>query len=244
MSTAIDKMYDQNFLVGSVDEKFLAEWQATSTTLAETRYLSELWAKSKTPWFMENVTISWPSDIMNLRYVAAQLESRRGALREAKYSLLNKQLEVDEAKAALEREVQDTLTSDHQARRYLILIAQKEEEIEETLVKFRGAMEEVATYKQLHDELVARLGVLTQERINEMDHRAQLLRALIQSVRSVRQSSRIDAGNQEYLEQCGCNPDWAFQQIVQYLSSQTGAAFSTQALNEFINKLADEVISV
>lgn len=234
---------DEKFLVGLVDDRFLAEWKDTQTALAETAYLGELWAKSKTPWFIQNVTVSWPSEVMNMRYVAAQLEAKGAALREAKYNLIEKQVDVEEAEYLYTKESGQGDSSDISAKRLLIRIARTREEMQATLVKFRGAMEEVAVYKAMHDNLRASLGDLSQERIDEMDHRAQLLRALVQSVRSVRMTGRIDAGNQEFLEQCGCNPLWAQNRIIQELvATEQGPSVDNKAMLTFINKLADEVL--
>lgn len=243
MATDLTIMEDSSFLVPYVDERFLAEWKETTTALADTAYLGELWAKSKTPWFIENITISWPSDIMNMRYIAAQLEAKRMALMEAKYSLLEKQVDVKEAEDQLSREKGDTVSSQVSAERLMIRIARLREEIGATLIKFRGAMEEVAVYKALHDELKKEVGELTQEQIDALDHRAQLLRALMQSVRSVRMSNRIDAGNQEFLEQCKCNPLWAQNKILDYLTHESqGPAIDAEGILVFINALADEVL--
>jgi hypothetical protein len=234
---------DEKFLVGLVDDKFLAEWKDTQTALVDTAYLGELWAKSKTPWFIQNVTISWPSDVMNMRYVAAQLEAKGAALREAKFNLIEKQVDVEEAEQLYAKESGQGESSDISAKRLLIRIARTREEMQATLVKFRGAMEEVAVYKAMHDALKEKLGDLTQDAIDAMDHRAQLLRALVQSVRSVRMTGRIDAGNQEFLEQCGCNPLWAQNRIIQELvATEQGPSVDMKSMNAFVNKLADEVL--
>lgn len=233
---------DDRFLLPAVGSDMQALWQETQQSLAVIGPLHSVWDRSNSNWALKNLTLSMGGHtvIRQLRQISAEVEHRSMAMSEAKFGLLRKQAEVEEGRRRL---AEDTLTTFERTMIELD-IAQKEEQAELTLRKFSGAMKDVAALKRCYDELVAQNGgVPSAEEAESEAHFSSLVRALLQSLRDMRQGGVILWGNQEFLEQCGVNPTTAFNELKPFIEAEQKHRFGgTKELMEFVYALAEALI--
>jgi hypothetical protein len=225
-------------VLDSVQEK----WEITCQNLAEIAPLHDLWDRSNSNWSLEHLTLTMggSTPLRKLRQISAEVEFRSLAMSEAKFDLLRKQAEIAEYRSRL-ADVEEG-SFDHKMQS--LDIAQREEQTEITIRKFNGAMKDVAELKRCYDSIIAqRGGVPTAEEIEAEAHFGALVRALLQSLRDMRQGGTILNGNQEYLEQCGVNPSTAFKELSAYLEVERQNKFNgTKELTDFVYALAETLI--
>ena len=231
-----------NELTKTFDITACVGWEEAKNSLVEMSPLHDLWNRSNTDWALENITISMggATPIRKLRQISAEVEHRSLAMEGAKYSILRKNAEIKEFKRRLK---EDVLTS-FEREMIEIDIAEKEGQITATVRKFSGAIKDVTQLKRCYDEIVSANGIPTNEEIEKEAHRSSLIRALMQSIRDLRQSRIISAGNQEFLEQCGVNPTTVFVRLVGFIKEEHDNMYTgTDELTSFVFSLADDLIS-
>jgi hypothetical protein len=218
------------------------KWEITCQNLNEIAPLHDIWDRSNSDWSLENVilTMNGTTSLRKLRQISAEVEFRSMAMSEAKFSLLRKQAEITESQRRL---VEETLTPFDRTILELS-IAQSEEQTGMTLRKFHGAMKDVAALKRCYDNLVAQHGgVPTAEESEAEAHFSALVRALLQSLRDMRQGGTILNGNQEFLEQCGVNPSFAFVELMSFIEAEREHKYAgTAELTAFVHGLADKLV--
>jgi hypothetical protein len=211
-----------------------ARWEITTKTLNELAPLHDIWDRQNSDWTLNNLTIPQAPPMRQIRQISAEIEHRSMALSEAKFSLLRKDLENKEG---MRRLAEDELTP-YERSIIELDISKRNEEIAFTLRKVSGAMRDVTTLQSAYDRISSQHGVPSLTRANEEEHEAAIYRAIRQSIRDVRQSGHIGAGNQEYLEQCGVNPSHALIEIRGYVTSElqsSGKKSSHDFAREFCN---------
>lgn len=241
METELQTLKDASFLAGQ-NENLCAIWDSTDQALAKMAHLNEVWCRSRTGWSLANITATaqGPDNWKRMRQVSAEIESRRAAMIEAKWELLRLQLEIDDAKAKHEH-----THGDIERRRLVLEIGEKEDRIEGILRKLKGAMRDVLDLDAIYNSLSKEIGDVNEANVEAAEHRAHLTRAITQSIRSVRIMNAIDAGNQEYLEQCGVNPSTTLNEIRKYLDTEMASGrVDVGQLNEFIKQYTDHLLSV
>jgi hypothetical protein len=116
-----------------------------------------------------------------------------------------------------------------------------ESQAAESLVKVEGALKEVETLGQLHDELKERLGDVTEEEFEKAQTKAHIKRAVMQSVRDVKSSGKIQNGNAEYLEQSGLSTSAIFKEILAFIEQESRSGIGdTSMLHQFLDAVADK----
>jgi hypothetical protein len=233
---------DDSFLTKCGGTDLAVSWHKTQCALAKMEHLNTLWARSNTSWSINNLTLtaSGTSPWKQLRQVSAEIERKKMALSEAKWSLLRLDVEIAKARRNAETE-EDVL----EQKLIAIEIGEKEDRIAMILQKFDGAMRDVADLERNYDRLTSDLGgEITEDRINAAEREAHLKRALSQSIRSVRYCGVIDPGNQEYLEQIGVNPSHVLNAIKLYVEDEAKACAASTPMDDFVNSITVGIIGI
>ena len=126
--------------------------------------------------------------------------------------------------------------------------AECEHNATETLVKVEGALKEVETLAQMHDELKARLGGdITEAEFEKAQTKAHIKRAVTQAIRDVKECGKIKCGNVEYLEQAGLATTAVLKDIFDFLEQESNSGIGdTSMLHRFLEETASkyEVASI
>ena len=212
-------------------------WNSTCAIFESTQHLQHIWDHSRSPWMLENLTVSQHAPWKNMRQVAAELAAKRQALSEAKFKIMKLQVEIEQDEAC-GRDSDDTFA----CRLRAIAVAEKKEQITFILEKFEGAMKEVANLGEIYEQLSIQLGSVTEAEFNAAELDSHLKRAICQSIRDVRVCGSITKGEQEYLEQCGVNPSKILAEIRKYLEAErSSASYGVGILWQFVAELVDKV---
>jgi len=204
--------------------------------IAKVQYTERIWDRSKSQWMLKFLTCSNSDGWLRMRQISAQMSRKRSALSEAKFGYMKK---ITEAK--IKRD--EMLDEKNENKRLLmeIEVAEKEYHAGEILVKVEGALKEVETLAQMHDELKERLGDITEEEFEKAQTRAHIKRAIMQSVREVKECGKIKCGNAEYLEQSGVCSTAVLKDIFEFLEDESQAGISdTSMLHQFLDRSADK----
>jgi S-adenosylmethionine synthetase len=232
-----------NFLTSHGGTELQARWNTTLETLDKTAHLHDIWDRSNSEWSLTNLTLKMGAHtpLRQLRQISAELERREMALSEAKFSILRKQAEIE----AFQVRVQDETLSTLELTMLRLDIAERHEQISFTLRKFSGAMKDVATLKAAYDALIEVHGLPTIEEIEAEERHSYLVRAIIQSLRDIRQTGTVNGGNQELFEQCGISPCFAMRALKQFAGIEGKYETSNVALiYDFANDFAKELCAV
>ena len=125
--------------------------------------------------------------------------------------------------------------------------AEKEYHAGESLVHIEGALKECETLGELHDALKEKLGEITEEQFEKEQTKSHIKRAVIQSVRDVKEGGRIKTGNAEYLEQIGLSTSAVYKDILDFIEQESKSGVgNTSLLHQFLDALAEkyEVVAV
>ena len=164
------------------------------------------------------------------------MNRKRMALSEAKFGYMKKLTE-----AKIKRD--DMLEEDNENKKLLLEIeaAEFESQAAETLVKVEGALKEVETLAQMHDELKEKIGDITEEEFEKAQTKAHIKRAVMQSIREVKECGKIKCGNAEYLEQAGLSTTAVLRDIFDFLKVEEQSDVNdTSALHAFLDATANK----
>lgn len=230
--------------------------EKANTAIAKMEYTERIWDRSRSQFVLKNLVHSFPSDWKNLRQISAEMQRKRDALREAKYSYTKKLQEAEIKKCDIEI-LEEQLTEDKsqgernkihaQINMLQLEISEIESGAEASVPKIEGALKEVLTLEKMHDTLTKRIadteGIkvdeLTEEVFEKHEARSHIKYALIQAIREVRATGRINTGVQEYMEQCGINITHAMKDILTFLKSEGEVDDeSTKLLYKFLDMMA------
>ena len=207
-----------------------------SKAIAKVQYTERIFDRSRSQWMLKFLTCSNADGWLRLRQISAEMNRKRLALSEAKFGYMKKLTE-----AKIKRD--EMLEEENENKKLLLEIeaTEKESQASETLVKVEGALKEVETLAQMHDELKERLGDINEEEFEKAQTRAHIKRAVMQSIREVKEGGKIKCGNAEYLEQSGLSTTAILKDIFIFLEEESEAGVNdTTMLHSFLEKTADK----
>lgn len=211
-----------------------------STALARTDHATKIWTHSRSGMMLRNMTIGGEYSLLRqMRQVAAELQRKKQAMVEAKYNVLKRKANARLKKREADEE-QDPL------KKELLDIEAEELAVMSTMVEqpYIGAMREVVELARLHDALEEKIrekyGKLDEEVFEREEAKYWVRRGFAQSLRDMRQSGIIGAGNQELLEQIGLDPLIVKAVLMDFLKSQQASRNpSSAAIEKFLDDCAD-----
>ena len=206
--------------------------------IAKVQYTERIWDRSRSQWMLKFLTCSNAEGWLRLGQISAEMNRKRMALSEAKFGYMKK---LTEAKIKRDEMVEE----ENENKKLLLEIeaAEKESQAAETLVKVEGALKEVETLAQMHDELKEKLGDITEEKFEKAQTQAHLKRATMQAIREVKEVGKIKCGNAEYLEQSGICTTAMLKDIFDFLEEESQAGVNdTKMLHTFLDKMADKYV--
>ena len=216
----------------TLQENFESAFKAVQKVL----YTERIWDRSRSQWMLKFLTCSNADGWLRMRQISAEISAKRKALIESKFNLAK-----NTTKAKIKRD--EMLDEENENKRLLLEIEAVEFETNSTemLVKVEGALKEVETLAQMHDELKERLGDITEEEFEKAQAKAHIKRAVMQAVRNVKESGKIKEGNNEYLEQCGLNTTSVLRDIFGFLKEEEEShTTDTGLLHEFLEVMGNK----
>lgn len=196
--------------------------KAASAVMARCQPVMNLWGRSHSNfvWDAQVVGAEY-SPMRRLRQVAAELQKKQAAMREAEFSIRKRFIEMK-----IKR--RDAQAETDQLRRELLEI--EAEDLESQLAAserpYRGACEDVVHLGKLHDALLRAInadGVPTQADFEREESHYWVRRSFAQSLRDMREFGRICKGEQELLEQIGLDPLVVQHMMAEFLNSYRGS---------------------
>tara|TARA_R110002167_G_scaffold67023_1_gene189497 strand:- start:933 stop:1727 length:795 start_codon:yes stop_codon:yes gene_type:complete len=238
MTDLILKSFNEVSLRKSYGGKTLKENLANADiAIAKVQYTERIWDRSRSQWMLKFLTCSNADGWLRLRQISAEMNNKRTALSEAKFGYMKKLTE-----AKIKRE--EMLEEKNENKRLLLEIEASENESNATeiLIKIEGALKEIETLGELHDALKEKLGGdITEEQFEKAQTKAHIKRAVMQSVREVKECGKIKCGNAEYLEQAGLSTTAILKDIFIFLEEESEAGVEdTSMLHIFLDKTADK----
>jgi hypothetical protein len=204
--------------------------------IAKVQYTERIWDRSRSQWMLKFLTCSNADGWLRIRQISAEMHNKRMALSSAKFGYMKALTE-----AKIKRD--EMLEENNENKRLLLEIeaAEKEHDSAEILVKVEGALKEVETLGQMHDQLKERLGDITEEEFEKAQTKAHIKRALMQSIREVKECGKIKCGNAEYLEQSGLSTTAILKDIFIFLEEESQAGVEdTSMLHRFLEETASK----
>jgi hypothetical protein len=204
--------------------------------IAKVQYTERIWDRSRSQWMLKFLVCSNADGWLRLRQVSAEMNRKRMTLQEAKFGYMKKLTE-----AKIRRD--EMLEEENENKSLLLEIEAVEFETQATelLVKVEGALKECETLGQMHDELKERLGDITEEEFEKAQTKAHIKRAVMQSIREVKECGKIRCGNAEYLEQIGLSTTAILKDIFIFLEEESQAGIEdTTMLHKFLEDTADK----
>lgn len=193
---------------------------SAENALARTEHATKIWTHSRSGMMLRSMTIGGEySPLRRMRQVAAELQRKRQAMMEAKYKVLKRKKEA-EIKRQMASEESDRLKSE-----YLLLEAEELDMMAGAVEQpYIGAMREVVELARIHDSLEQQIrkayGKLDEEVFEKEEAKYWVRRGFAQSLRDIRQSGVIGAGNQELLEQIGLDPSVVKNLLINFLKGR------------------------
>ena len=208
--------------------------ESADRVIQKIRFTERIWDRSRSQWMLKFLTCSNPDGWLRLRQISAEIVSKRMALSEAKWSYMKK---LTEAKIRRESMLEET--SKNKKLLLEIEAAEFEQYAAESLVLVEGALKEVETLGQMHDELKERLGEITEEEFERGQTKSHIKRAVTQAIREVKETGKIRTGNMEYLEQIGLSTTAVLKDIFIFLEEESQAGVKdTSMLHKFVEETA------
>lgn len=236
MSGALVKQAQQSteVMLNSADHSVLIA--ESDAAMEKCEHAMKIWTHSRSGVMLRNMTIgSHPTPMRQLRQVAAELQKKKQAMTEAKYSVLKKRKEAEIKREAAAEEKLTKLQ-----REYLLLEADELEATASMVEQpYLGAMREVIELSRVHDaiEQIVRkkYGKFDESIFEEEEAKYWVQRAFAQSLRDIRQSGVISTGDQELLEQIGLNPVVVRKLLLAFLAD-------TDKNDNLSNKVVDDFL--
>ena len=208
--------------------------------------LQEIWNHAHTQFAWKHINFSNHDHTLNMRQISSEIAAKSDSLKSLKWSLLDgeiKQAELESRISKIDETVSDT--QKFKKMRLILALAQMKEDKHRTQTLIEGLMKDMVAIKTVYDDLTKHVTDISEMDIEENQARQHLTRSIMQCLRDVRQYGHISKGEQEYAEQIGVNPSKLLQAIRNYLEREAQSdSWDTRELNEFINKLADELVNM
>lgn len=185
-----------------------------SNTLTNYHLLKSSFGRSHSQWMESNMALSAQTPLRNIRHLLARIERSYLACKETEYKLkklqIRKQIkerDIAKIKDGLKKEI------------IIIEIEEISHKIKSTIYYFEGAVKKIQHNYDCIQQIMDANKYTSFDEINfeKEEEEYHIKTAINQSIRSIRTTTRIDPGNQEYLEQCGINPGVAQAHIIGYL---------------------------
>ena len=217
------------------DKSLVQNLQNAELAISKVKYTERIWDRSRSQFMLKHLTCSQADNWTRLRQVSAEMANKRMALNEAKFGYMESQVKIKMKRKKLEEE-----TDPLKKELLEIQTAKMESQSSEVLVKVEGALKEIETLAQMHDQLKEIIGDVSEEEFEKAQVQSHIKRAMTQSVREVRERGAIGCGNQEYLEQVGVSVTSALKEIRDFLKqeSDTNVA-NTSLLHSFVDDFAN-----
>ena len=200
------------------------------------QYTERIWDRSRSQWMLKFLTCSNADGWLRMRQISAEMCKKRTVLASVKFDYLK-----NLTKAKIKREEMLEEKSENKKLLLEIEAAECDHNAVETLVKVEGALKEVETLGQMHDELKERLGDITEEEFEKAQTKAHIKRAVTQAIREVKECGKIKCGNAEYLEQSGLSTTAVLKDIFIFLEEESQAGVNdTSMLHSFLEKTAEK----
>ena len=200
------------------------------------KYTERIWDRSRSQWMLKFLTCSNADGWLRMRQISAEMARKRMALIEAKFGYMKKLTQ-----AKIKRD--DMLEEENENKKLLLEIeaAEFDSQATESLIRVEGALKEVETLAQLHDELKEKIGDITEEEFEKAQTKAHIKRAVMQAIREVKECGKIKCGNAEYLEQSGLCTTSILKDIFIFLEEEekTGVK-DTSMMHEFLETTAEK----
>ena len=217
------------------DKSLVENLQNAEVAINKVQYTERIWDRSRSQFMLKHLTCSQADNWTRLRQVSAEMARKRMALNEAKFGYMEAVAKAKIKKQKHEQEV------DPLKRELLeIQVMKMESQNAEILVKVEGALKEIETLAEMHDQLQEIIGDVSEEEFEKAQVQSHIKRAMTQSIREVREKKVIGCGNQEYLEQVGVCVTSAMTEIQQYLvQERTSGVANTSLLHSFVDDFAE-----
>ena len=183
-------------------------------TIKNYEVLKSSFGRSTSQWMESNMSMSAQTPLRNIRHLLARIERSHQACKETEYKI---------KKLLLRQQIKERDTSkekdDLKKKIIRVEIEEIEHKINSAMYYFEGAVKKIQHNYDCIQQIMDSNNYKTFDEIDfeKEEEEYHIKTAMNQSVRCVRQTGRIDAGNQEYLEQCGINPGVAQANIAGYL---------------------------
>lgn len=217
------------------DKSLVENLQNAEVAINKVQYTERIWDRSRSQFMLKHLTCSQADNWTRLRQVSAEMARKRMALNEAKFGYMEAVAKAKIKKQKHEQEV------DPLKRELLeIQVAKMDSQNAELLVKVEGALKEIETLAEMHDQLKEIIGDVSEEEFEKAQVQSHIKRAMTQAIREVREKKVIGCGNQEYLEQVGVCVTSAMTEIQQYLiQEKTSGVANTSLLHSFVDDFAE-----
>ena len=214
--------------------------QKTDVILQETACLNNIWNRSHSQWTWKHLNMTYHAPWKNMKQVAAELQSKRQALNDAKWRQVENEVKIKKLEEKLDKGLE--YWDEVEAK---IELAKLKEGMAEGMVYIEGAMKDVISLGEIYHEMKSQVDSLTEEEFEKAEAESHLKRSLVQSVRDVRQFGSISKGEQEYLEQIGANPSRVQLEMRAFVEQETQTPdWSTNLLDDFVNYMCNELLNV
>ncbi len=214
--------------------------QKTDVILQETAALNNIWNRSHSQWTWKHLNMTYHAPWKNMRQVAAELQSKRQALNDAKWRQVKNEIKIKKLEEKLGKELDYWTEVETKVK-----LAQLKEGMAEGMTYIEGAMKDVIALGEIYNEMKTQVESLTEEEFEKAEAESHLKRSLVQSVRDVRQYGSISKGEQEYLEQIGANPSRVQLEMRAFVQQETQTPdWSTNLLDDFVSYMCTELLEV
>lgn len=165
-----------------------------------------------------------------LKQCVAQIERKRGALKENIFRLRKEKVKLDRLvgkKTGLILKIEEAETLEqkthlsYQLRLLEISIEEKATGIADSTIYIEGALKEIGVFQRAYNEIVKSYGLpenWDEKDFEEAEIEDHLKTAFLHGIRDVEMTGRLNVGTMEYLEQYGVNPTTAIVFIRKYLA--------------------------
>ena len=216
------------------DKSLVQNLQNAEIAINKVKYTERIWDRSRSQFMLKHLTCSQADNWTRLRQVSAEMANKRMALNEAKFGYMESQVKIKMKRKKLEEE-----TDPLKKELLEIQTAKMESQSSEVLVKVEGALKEIETLAQMHDQLKEIIGEVSEEEFEKAQVQSHIKRAMTQAVREVRERGAIGCGNQEYLEQVGVSVTSALKEIREFLVQEASTnVANTSLLHSFVDDFA------
>lgn len=215
---------------------FLANLENAEKAIEKVQYTERIWDRSRSQHMLKFLACSNADGWLRMRQISAEMNRKRMALSEAKFGYMKKLAEIKIKRAEM-------LKEEDENKKLLLEIesAELEHHVKDGLVHMEGAMKEVETLAQMHDQLKEKLGDITEEEFEKAQAKAHIKRAVMQAVRDVKERGVIGIGNMEYIEQSGLSSSAIQREILVFIAEESKSGIGdTSFLHNFLDAIAEK----